>query len=103
VFIYAARRADGALTVIVINLSLKAKTKVIPIEKQAQVQAESWLFDPDHKAENIQQHYHPIAINNAYFLPKRVRVKKMQEDANVRRGSPADFLREALIDSGLEL
>jgi hypothetical protein len=53
VFIYAAGHADGALTVIAITLSLKAKTKVFPIEKQAQVQVESWLFDPDHEAENI--------------------------------------------------
>ena len=33
--IYAARRADGALTVIVINLSAKEKTKAIRIEDQA--------------------------------------------------------------------
>ena len=44
--IYAARRADGALTVIVVNLSLEEKTKAIRIEDQAQVQAETWLFDP---------------------------------------------------------
>ena len=66
-FIYAARRADGALTVIVINLSLKAKTKVIPIEKQAQVQAESWLFDPDHKAENIGI----VEISNNITIPSQ--------------------------------
>ncbi|HEX9840465.1 MAG TPA: hypothetical protein VGA72_14035 [Anaerolineales bacterium] len=66
-FIYAARRADGALTVIVINLSLKAKTKVIPIEKQAQVQAESWLSDPDHKAENIGI----VEISNNITIPSQ--------------------------------
>lgn len=53
VSIYAARRADGTLTLIVINLSLEKKTKAIRIEDQAEVQAETWLFDPDHKAENI--------------------------------------------------
>ena len=53
VSIYAARRADGALTVMVVNLSLEEKTKTIRIEEQAQVHAETWLFDPDHKAENI--------------------------------------------------
>ena len=51
--IYAARREDGALTVIVINLSLEEKTKAIRIGDQAQVEAEAWLFDPDHKAESI--------------------------------------------------
>jgi hypothetical protein len=34
-------------------LSLEEKTKAIQIGDQAQVQAEAWLFDPDHKAENI--------------------------------------------------
>jgi len=51
--IYAAQREDGALTVMVINLSLEEKTKAIRIGDQAQVQAEAWLFDPDHKAENM--------------------------------------------------
>lgn len=53
VSIYAARRADGVLTIIIINLSLEEKKKAIRIEEQAQVQAEAWLFDPDHKAENV--------------------------------------------------
>ena len=51
--IYAGRREDGVLTVMVINLSLEEKTKAIQIGDQVQVQAETWLFDPDHKAENI--------------------------------------------------
>jgi alpha-L-arabinofuranosidase len=51
--IYAARRDDGILTIIVINLSLEEKAKAIRIGDQAQVEAEAWLFDPDHKAENI--------------------------------------------------
>jgi alpha-L-arabinofuranosidase len=50
--IYAARREDGALTVMIINLSLEEKTKAIRVSDQAQVQAERWLFDPTHKAEN---------------------------------------------------
>ena len=51
--IYAARREDGALTVIIINLALEEKTKAIRIEGHAQVQAETWLFDPNHRADNI--------------------------------------------------
>src|SRR5688572_7554121 len=51
--IYAARRADGALTIMLVNLSLEEKTKAIRIEEQAQAQAETWLFDLDHKAENV--------------------------------------------------
>jgi len=53
VSIYAAKRTDGALTVIIINLSLEEQTKAIRIGDQTSVQAEAWLFDPDHKAENI--------------------------------------------------
>jgi hypothetical protein len=37
----------------IINLSLEEKTKAIRIGDQTQIQAEMWLFDPDHKAENI--------------------------------------------------
>ena len=51
--IYAARREDGALTVMVINLSLEEKGKPLRIEGRTEVQAEAWLFDPTHKAENI--------------------------------------------------
>ncbi len=51
--IYAARREDGTLTIMVINLSLEEKTKALRIGDQTQVQAEAWLFDPAHKAENV--------------------------------------------------
>jgi len=51
--IYAARRADGVLTLMVINLSLEEKTKAIQVGVQDQVPAEMWLFDPAHKAENM--------------------------------------------------
>lgn len=53
VTIYAAKRDDGALTVMVINLSLEEQTKAIRIGDQTSVQAEAWLFDSEHKAENI--------------------------------------------------
>jgi 1,4-dihydroxy-2-naphthoyl-CoA synthase len=53
VSIYAAGRADGALTVMVVNLALEEKTKAIRIEGQAQVRADAWLFDLDHKAEKV--------------------------------------------------
>src|SRR5215216_609205 len=65
VSIYAARRADGALTIMVVNLSLEEKTKAIRIEEQAQVQAETWLFDLDHKAENIGT----LEISDSITLP----------------------------------
>ena len=51
--VYAAQREDGALTIMVINLSLEERTKAIQIAGQSQVNAETWLFDPAHKAEKL--------------------------------------------------
>jgi hypothetical protein len=51
--VYAATREDGAITVMVINLSLDEKTKALQIGDRTQIQAEMWLFDPDHKVENL--------------------------------------------------
>jgi hypothetical protein len=51
--IYAARRTDGTLTVMVINLSSEQKTKSMQIGDQTSVPAEVWLFDPTHRAENV--------------------------------------------------
>ena len=51
--IYAARRTDGALTVMVINLSLEEKKKFLQIGDQTPVQAETWLFDASHKVVNL--------------------------------------------------
>ena len=41
------------MTFIVINMSAEEKIKAIHIEDQPQAQAEAWLFDASHKAENI--------------------------------------------------
>lgn len=63
--IYAARQEDGVLTVMVINLSPEEKTKDIRIGDQAQAQAEAWLFDPDHKAENMGT----VELSNGIAVP----------------------------------
>ena len=51
--IYAARNEDGALTILVINLSSEEKTKPIRINDQTSISAEVWLFDQTHRAENV--------------------------------------------------
>lgn len=51
--IYAARRPDGTLTLMIINLALEEKTKALRIGDQAQIGAEMWLFDPTHTVENM--------------------------------------------------
>ena len=51
--IYTARRNDGALTMMIINLSLEEQAKALRIADQSSVKGEAWLFDPTHNAENI--------------------------------------------------
>ncbi|MBE0689204.1 MAG: hypothetical protein IH587_03670, partial [Anaerolineae bacterium] len=54
VSVYAARRDDGALTVIVVNLGSEPATKAIAINDFAPAgDAEVWLFDAEHNAESI--------------------------------------------------
>ncbi|HJS20150.1 MAG TPA: hypothetical protein VJ785_15490, partial [Anaerolineales bacterium] len=63
--IYAARRPDGALTVMVVNLSLEEKVKALRLGDQTEVQAEAWLFDPSHQAENVGT----VDLSNALTFP----------------------------------
>jgi hypothetical protein len=51
--VYAAKRPDGRLTVMIINLSLEEKTKALRVGDQTKIQAEAWLFDPAHRVENM--------------------------------------------------
>jgi hypothetical protein len=49
--IYAAKRNDGMLTILVINLSVDVKEKHIQIGDRTQTEAAASLFDPSHKVE----------------------------------------------------
>jgi len=51
--IYTAKRSDGTLTVMVVNLSLEEQAKPLRITGQTSVKSEAWLFDPTHNAENM--------------------------------------------------
>jgi len=51
--IYAARREDGALTIMVINLSLEEQARSLRLEGETVLEGQAWLFDPTHKVENI--------------------------------------------------
>jgi Glycosyl hydrolases family 39 len=51
--IYAAKRADGSITTMVINLSLNVETQSLRIEKESAQQAETWLFDPSHPVTDM--------------------------------------------------
>jgi len=63
--IYAAQRDDGALTIMVINLSLEDKSEALRIADRTPVSADTWLFDPTHSAEHIG----PIDISAAGTFP----------------------------------
>lgn len=52
VSIYAAKRLDGQLTIMVVNLSPQEQAKSIRIEGQTAAEAQAWLLDPTHNAEN---------------------------------------------------
>jgi Glycosyl hydrolases family 39 len=51
--IYSARRKDGALTIMVINLSLEEQAETLRIAGKSSLKGQAWLFDPTHNAENI--------------------------------------------------
>ncbi len=54
VSIYAARRQDGALTLMIVNLGPDEERKPLRLENvTATVPAKVWLFDVDHPAEQI--------------------------------------------------
>jgi hypothetical protein len=73
--IYAARRPDGTLTLVIINLSLAEKIKPIRIESWPNAQAEAWLFDPLHKAEDMGA----VNLSNVItFLPQSMTLFTIQ-------------------------
>jgi len=54
VSVYAARRDDGALTLMLINLADDAQAVPVQIDGfEVSGAADVWLFDPDHQAEQI--------------------------------------------------
>lgn len=53
VSIYASKRSDGTLAVMIVNLSATTQTKQMTILGWWGTSAEEWLFDQAHKAEKI--------------------------------------------------
>jgi hypothetical protein len=51
VSIYAARRADGALTVLIVNLADGEKQAMLQIQGNRPQQAELWRLEPEHLPE----------------------------------------------------
>lgn len=51
--IYAARRDDGALTIVLVNLGAQAKTKVLRMEQGSWAAIEAWLLDEEHPAVQV--------------------------------------------------
>ena len=50
---YAAQRADGSLSLLVINLSGEEISKPLAVNGIPLGQAENWLFDADHPAVSL--------------------------------------------------
>lgn len=53
VSVYAAKRPDGALTVMAVNLTEGDQPAALQIAGETPTEAEVWLLDKDHNAENL--------------------------------------------------
>ena len=67
VTVYAATRADGALTIMVINLSDTEQRVPLQVQGVALSKAEVWLFDSTHKAADLGQQ--PFPSDGGLILP----------------------------------
>lgn len=67
VTVYAARRDDGALTVMAINLGEVEQTVTLEVAGQTPAEAEVWLLDAEHNAENLGKQ--PWPADGAVTLP----------------------------------
>ena len=65
VSIYAARRADGALTIMVVNLSLKRRQKPFGSRIRPKSRRRRGCSMLDHKAENVGE----LEISNGISVP----------------------------------
>ncbi len=53
VTVYAAARADGTLTILIVNLGSATVTKPLTVVGIGATSAEAWLFDASHNAEEV--------------------------------------------------
>jgi hypothetical protein len=61
VTVYAARRPDGTLTILVINMADVAQQVPLQVEGGTPAEAEVWLLDATHNAENLGQQAIPAS------------------------------------------
>jgi hypothetical protein len=69
VSIYAARDSDGALTLMVVNLSDAEQRAPLEVRGEAPAEAGLWLLDESHSAEDLGRQ--PIPSDGALLLPAR--------------------------------
>lgn len=65
--IFAAKRKDGALTLMVINLSDSEQRIPLQVAGRTVTQAETWLLDINHNAENLGEQ--PLPADGILTLP----------------------------------
>lgn len=71
VTVYAAKRPDGALTIMVINLNSEPKSINLKIDNFNGAQAQVWKLDLQHRAEQVQAQQ-LTAINTLSLSPESV-------------------------------
>jgi hypothetical protein len=67
VTVYAAKRADGILTLMVINLSDSEQHVPLQVQGQTPITADVWLLDATHQAEDLGPQ--PIPADGLLSLP----------------------------------
>lgn len=67
VTVYAAKREDGTLTIMVINLTDTEQRVPLQVRGVTLSKAEVWLFDATHKAEGLGEQ--PFPAGGALVLP----------------------------------
>jgi hypothetical protein len=67
VTVYAAKRPDGTLTILVINMADTSQQVSLQVQGETPAQAEVWLLDAGHNAEDLGQQ--PLPASGILSLP----------------------------------
>jgi hypothetical protein len=67
VTVYAAKRADGTLTIMVINLADNEQRVLLQVEGKKATKAQVWLFDAEHTASDMGEQ--PLPADDVLTLP----------------------------------
>ncbi len=73
--VYAALRADGALTVLIVNLTDAPQTRVLDVRGFTYRTAEAWVLDAERSAESADA---PLSDSRVTLTPQSVTLLILQ-------------------------